>query len=348
MFRSIGAALKGRGRSATHKKRTFEPGSADDTLAQYDWAWEFNLSVPRDRAMAQKIAKLSEETFPEFQVLKTSRVVERGYARPGLSGSPIVAIFDHFPSADEVWREVEETWGGGTYGVRAKSQPALLLKTHTFDVPSKKPGADTERKKSPAAEAKEALQAQAIEVGFDALERDGFLAKQLGMAYLTKMLNITLPEEQAPPEEPSLPDRLLNEALETNPRFKERVVNRLMTERFGEEEEDPQVLDERLIARIEEVKGIAELAGWTRQNDSGGGVAGLLRELVSSEQAPEMAGLLMQMFNNAAQQLQTAPPAETPTPSSPVAADPGFHQGGTDEEEFKISEVPGAPGGPLI
>jgi hypothetical protein len=275
----------------------------DDLRARYEWSWGFDLSEPKQRTLVERIISLSEVLDQEFQVLKLSRGVQRGAARPGLSASPIVVRFTDFPTSEQVRVEVEEYFGGGEYGIRARTQSAVLLKTYTFTGPPMKVRSDTSRDKSDAEiAAEEFLEEQALEALPELLKGDRELAVEVVRALLAKVFGVSLPQE----EDQSMDDRLLEEELENNPEFRRQYVKRLLAERLGENQGSTDTLDQ-LLSNTERLEKLAEMLGYSRGNKGGVGWDEAIAELQRTGQIDKVVQKLAEMGKALLQKPQPKP-----------------------------------------
>ena len=297
MFRRKAPKSKKRSKPIKATTRPSTESDLIDPLSELEWSREFDLDLEKDRNMVERIAILSAEFGQEFQVLKLTPVARGWSARPKLSGSPIVNVYDRFPRFQEVWMAVEDTWGGGTYGVRARSMPALLLKTYEVPGPAKypRPPSDPEPEDQTdeffSKEFWETIEAIVSEHALEQLENNPELQRQFGMAILLKYLGKDAPEELQGSKEPeeSLEDQLFREGIEKNPELKRKHVKHLIEKRLGiklEEEDQARAASsiEDLISQFEEVEKYAKAMGWTREKKGSNDLGELLTTLSRSGQ----------------------------------------------------------------
>ncbi len=109
----------------------------DDPLFHFEWVGDFNLEDPIERRKAQQIARLSEVANQTFYIFKT--IVDQGEVV-----EKQILELDHFPGGEETYHSVQKQWGGGTYSIRCRTKPKLLLRSYTFDGRSKQPGKSEE------------------------------------------------------------------------------------------------------------------------------------------------------------------------------------------------------------
>jgi hypothetical protein len=87
--------------------------------------------------MARRVAELDSRLDNNFVVFKLGRTRGAAY-QAGNTQLPVMKAIN-FPTANEVWDEVNENWGGGTYIVKASSRPGVILKTYVFNGPPRVP-----------------------------------------------------------------------------------------------------------------------------------------------------------------------------------------------------------------
>ena len=316
MFQRISKVFNRRNHSGKAKQAEHYRDILDDPLTEHPWSREFDMSEPEDRKKVKKIAELSDMPGQEFQVFKLSRVVEKGYARPGLSGSPVVAEFVRFPLASEVWEVSGDVWGGGTYGVRAITQPSHLLKTYTFPGPAKRPGSEQSRRASQRASAKKALEDQLIESALPYLQQNKpEILAALGREILGRRLGVPVPELPEPLE-PSLIESVVEEAFETDPEFRRPYTERLIAAQFGEEESGDQMTN--LLQALEQLNEVKRIMGWERDQDKASGAGGLAEELVRN--LPEILSSAAKSIEEAKQRPKPGPGTQYPGPQQAPAA----------------------------
>ncbi|MDA1276439.1 MAG: hypothetical protein O2960_20670 [Verrucomicrobia bacterium] len=299
-------------------------------LRGLEYAEDFTLPE-----QAAKLAKVYEHTLSggSFEVRKTMS----GRTRY----SPVVAVFDDFPSESQVLDAVYECYGGGRYSIYLEGQPGSIK---SFDFPGRsKFHADG----APPKTARQELQDLSARYASEFLEKEinsgSGLGHLLQRALVAKTYGIELPES---PPEPTQDEQWLAEYLEDNPEAKDAVVEAKLRKRGVKLPETKTEIDQLIdqanqMADLEEALAKYKHAGEPEPNlarDALQAFAAVARDLVGRLIDPKAAQTQIPgepstpvpqpdaaNGSQAAQKqtgLGTAPASEPPPQSTPSSGPP--------------------------
>ena len=140
--------------------------------------------------------------------------------------------------------------GGGTYSIRCRTKPKLLLKSYSFDGPGRQPGKSEEHQSW--MDLKEKAQAHFLEAGLEQMRDDPEMYRELATSVMYQQFGVKRPKERLL----SFDEKLIEDEIENNPRFREQIATRVAEKRFktGREEEG-------LESRLNDVKKFVEVSG---------------------------------------------------------------------------------------
>ena len=248
----------------------------DDPLFHFECVGDFNLEDPTDRRKAQQIARLCEVANQSFFIFKT--IVDEGEVV-----EKQILELDHFPGSEETYHSVQEQWGGGTYSIRCRTKPKLLLRSYTFDGPSRQPGKSEEHQSW--IDLREKAQAHFLEAGLEQMRDDPEMYRELATSVMYQQFGVKRPKERLL----RFDEKLIEDEIENNPRFREEIASRVAEKRFktGRNEEG-------LESRLNDVKKFVEVSGLLTggKRRSSLDLSAVLDEIVGSGALKEIVGLL--------------------------------------------------------
>ena len=226
-------------------------------------------------------------------------VIRKSRGHKDSKHGPVVWELDHFPTYDELFAEVEEDYGGGTYNVYMGLASSTIAKS--YQVPGSSRGTPGNNKKAPATDVKETMRLQA----WNGLQER--MAENPGMAdaIYTQMLAKELGIKGVNIGARTIEEQELQEALDEDPEFKRQFRESLLRKRGLKKQGEMSELD-TFISSHKKMKELNEAIG-AGDKDSGWNI---LKEL-GAEFFKNNPGLVQSITKPAD---QVALPAPQPTP----------------------------------
>lgn len=269
-----------------------------DELRGLPYAEDFDL--PREAA---KLARVYEHDMSggSFEVRKTMAGRTRN--------SPIVAIFDEFPSETHVLGAVYENYGGGQYSIHLQGQPGPIK---TFNFPGR---SKFHSQGPPPKTVRQELQDESARHASEFLNKEissgSESGRQLQQALVAKTYGIELPE---PPAEPTYGEEMLREYLAARPDLEDEYAKMLLRKqgvKFPTEQTDLERTTDgvRKLVNLKE-----EIAKFERAGEPEPNLARDFLQMLAAV-APDLVGLFFEM---------KAEPAKVPI--EPPVPDPHSEQ----------------------
>ena len=171
-----------------------------------------DFSLPREAA---KLSRVYEHDMSggSFEIRKTMA--------GRIKHSPVVAVFDEFPSETHILEAVYENFGGGQYAIHLRGQPGAVK---TFNFPGK---SKFHPQGSPPTTVRQELQDESARYAAEFLEKEirggSELGRHLQQALVAKTYGIELPAE------PTYEQNMVEEFMEDHPELKDAYAKALLS-----------------------------------------------------------------------------------------------------------------------
>ena len=263
----------------------------EEELNQLSYVSEFDLSRPGQLDKVLEV-KDAEERGLKFVIRKPM----------GHRFNPAGIILPTFPSREELWEMVKDTWGGGTYVVHIGHGTGAAVIRYTYDAPATFYQEGDGRSKNGGGKGlsiRQTVTNQIADGAVDLLNENPELKTQLMEQYLREAFKLKGVKEE------SWEEKVIREKAESDPEFMDMVIQRAM-KRQGyklNEEEDPIELQ---IKRLEQFKRLAEIAAPAGTSNSA------MAELIKGFFSPSGSEMLKGVLGGVVPGVAT--PAITPQP----------------------------------